>query len=177
MTDLPKIEMGHIGVYVTDIDKMTDFYRRVLGFTVTDGGPLRDGQMAFLSRNSGHHHQVVFVTGRPPESYSTINQISFEVGSLGDLRAYYEAFVAEGIEGIDPVDHGNAWSVYFHDPEGNRLEVFMDTPWYVKQPKRETLDFSLSDEGVHETTIARFGEDETFRPVEDWRDDVKKQIA
>ena len=106
-----------------------------------------------------------------------LDEERIDAGSLGDLRAYYEAFVAEGIEGIDPVDHGNAWSVYFHDPEGNRLEVFMDTPWYVKQPKRETLDFSLSDEGVHETTIARFGEDETFRPVEDWRDDVKKQIA
>ena len=177
MTDIPKFEMGHIGVHVTDIDKMTAFYRRVLGFTVTDGGKLHGGRMAFLSRDTAHHHQVVLVTGRPRDSHTTINQISFKNGSLADLRTYYQAFVAEGIDGIDPVDHGNAWSVYFPDPEGNRLEVFMDTPWYVKQPQREVLDLSLSDEEIHETTLARFGDDETFRPVEDWRADVMKRIT
>jgi catechol 2,3-dioxygenase len=36
--------------------------------------------------------------------------------------------------------HGNAMSIYFRDPEGNRLEVFMDTPWYCEQPLREPID-------------------------------------
>jgi len=177
MAKFPKFEMGHIGVNVTDIDGMTEFYRRVLGFTVTDGGKLRDMRLAFLSRDPGHHHQIVFVTGRPPGTATTINQISFKVASLDDLRTYHEALLAADVEGIDPVDHGNAWSIYFLDPEGNRLEVFMDTPWYVKQPKRETLDFALSDEEINQATIARFGDDETFRPVEDWRDEVRKVIA
>ncbi len=75
------------------------------------------------------------------------------------------------------MSHGNSWSVYFKDPEGNRLEVFMDTPWYVQQPQREVLDFSLSDEEIHETTVARYGDNETFRPVEDWRQDHTKEIA
>ena len=135
MTDAPRFEMGHIGLYVTDLDRMTDFYRRVLGFKITDGGPFGEMRMAFLSRNAGHHHQIVFLTGRPEESYNTINQISFKVSSLDDLRVYHDALLAEGVDGFDPTDHGNAWSIYFRDPEGNRLEVFMDTPWYVQQPR------------------------------------------
>ena len=42
-----------------------------------------------------------------------------------------------------PMDHGNAWSLYFRDPEGNRLEVFCDTQWYIEQPCLEDLDLSL----------------------------------
>ena len=177
MTDAPRFEMGHIGVYVTDIDRMTDFYGRVLGFRITDGGAFGKARMAFLSRNAGHHHQIVFITGRPAESYNVINQISFKVSSLADLRVYHAALLAEGVEGFDPTDHGNAWSIYFRDPEGNRLEVFMDTPWYVQQPQREVLDFSLSDEGIHETTKARFGAEESFRPVEEWRAEIAPTIT
>ena len=63
------------------------------------------------------------------------------------------------------------------DPEGNRLEVFMDTPWYVAQPKRELLDFSLSDEEINETPKARFGDDPSFRPVESWREDHEAALV
>ena len=42
--------------------------------------------------------------------------------------------------------HGNAVSIYFRDPEGNRLEVFMDMPWYCEQPLREPIDLDQPDE-------------------------------
>ena len=38
------------------------------------------------------------------------------------------------------MNHGNAWSVYFRDPEGNRIEIFCDTEWYIEQPCVEDLD-------------------------------------
>src|SRR6185437_9725306 len=41
--------------------------------------------------------------------------------------------------------HGHAWSIYFRDPEGNRIEVYCDTPWYVHQPIREEMDFDLPE--------------------------------
>ena len=99
------------------------------------------------------------------------------MSSLDDLRVYHDALLAEGVDGFDPTDHGNAWSIYFRDPEGNRLEVFMDTPWYVQQPQREVLDFSLSDEEIHQTTRARFGAEESFRPVEEWRAEIAPTIT
>ena len=46
------------------------------------------------------------------------------------------------------MDHGNAWSLYFRDPEGNRLEMFCDTQWYIEQPCLEDLDLSLPAEEI-----------------------------
>ena len=47
---------------------------------------------------------------------------------------------------LGPVTHGNALSVYFLDPEGNRVEFLIDTPWHVPQPYRIPVDLSLPDE-------------------------------
>ena len=60
--------------------------------------------------------------------------------------------------------------MYFLDPEGNRLEFFCDTPWYVEQPHRVALDFSLSDEELLERFIPAF---KKFNPAFE-RDWVKK---
>jgi catechol-2,3-dioxygenase len=44
--------------------------------------------------------------------------------------------------------HGNAVSIYFRDPEGNRLEVFLDMPWYCEQPLREPINLDQADDAV-----------------------------
>ena len=73
-------------------------------------------------------------------------------------------------------DHGNAWSVYFFDPEGNRLEAFMDTPWYINQPHRHDIDFSMTDAEIYAASEAHAKADPTFQPVEDWREQFAKRI-
>ena len=176
MTNAPKIEMSHVGLFVSDIDTMTEFYTRVLGFKVTDGGPLRGTELVFLSRDPKDHHQIVLVSGRAPDTTTSVNQISFRVQSIDELRAFHDLLSAEGVDQIDPVDHGNAWSIYFRDPDGNRLEVFMDTPFYVRQPQRETLDLSKSDQEIRATTEARFGSDASFKPFEEWRAEVTPKL-
>ena len=78
------LQFAHVGIYVTDLAKMADFYHRVMGFPITDEGPLHGAQMMFFSRNPKEHHQVVLVAGRPPgHGDKVINQLSFRVGSLG----------------------------------------------------------------------------------------------
>ena len=53
------------------VPRMQDFYTRVLGFTVTDGGELEtaEGSMTivFLSRDPREHHQIVLASGRPAD--------------------------------------------------------------------------------------------------------------
>ena len=49
--------LSHVGLYVTDVPKMTDFYTTVLGFVVSDRA--EDGRITFLSRNPSDHHQLV----------------------------------------------------------------------------------------------------------------------
>ena len=177
MSDLPKWELSHIGIFVTDMKKMRDFYTRVLRFKVMDAGDLKNGpSLTFLSKDPKDHHQIVMVTGRKQGTPSTINQITFRVPSLKEVRAMRDYLVENKVDGIDPIDHGNAWSVYFLDPEGNRLEVFCDTPWYVAQPHRVTLDFSLSDKEIEESTRKRISGDPTFQQFSDWRSDKRREF-
>ncbi len=179
MSDLPKWELSHIGLFVSDMARMREFYIRLLGFKVMDEGELRGGgpRLTFLSKDPKDHHQIVLVTGREKGTRSTVNQITFRVASLKEVRAMHDLAVANRVEGVDPVDHGNAWSVYFLDPEGNRLEFFCDTPWYVAQPHRVVLDFSLSDRQIEEATRSRIAGDPTTRPFGKWRDQKRRELG
>ena len=95
MPDLPKWELSHIGIFVTDMDRMREFYTRLLGFAVMDQGELRNGlRLTFLSKDPKDHHQIVLVSGREKGTPSTINQITFRVPLNADkaqIRAAVEA--------------------------------------------------------------------------------------
>ena len=143
MTTAPAVSFSHVGIHVTDLARMEDFYTRVLGLLISDRGPLspEGPTLVFLSRDPDEHHQMVLVTGRPPGvEYNVVNQVSFKLPALADLKAMHARVREEGIEQFRIVTHGNAWSVYFADPEGNRVELFVDTPWHTPQPCAEPFD-------------------------------------
>ena len=166
---LPDVTLRHVGMYVTDINAVIEFYTGVLGFTVSDRGPFRGEEIAFLTRDPEEHHEIVVMSGWPAGSFGTINQISFRADTLADLRTTHKLLTSAGIEKIDPVDHGNALSVYFWDPEDNRLEIYIPTPWYVTQPNRTPLDFSLTDDEILAVNEERCRADPSFRPAADWQ--------
>src|SRR5262249_17070413 len=84
--------LAPMGIYVQDRDKMERFYTEVLGLMVTDHGEGRAGMhLTFMSGNPQNHHQVVLVTGRPDTAgFNPIQQISFMVDSLADLREVHK---------------------------------------------------------------------------------------
>ena len=175
------LSFSHMGMYVQDLALMEDFYSRVLGFTVTDRGelPTPGGRvgLVFLSRDPNEHHQVVLATGRPQGlAFNTINQISFRVPDLASLRHFDQALQGEKVTEVSPVTHGNAISIYFRDPEGNRIEIFLDTPWYCEQPCRETVDFSKSDAEImrESETLARSLRG--FQPREQWSAQLRRRM-
>jgi len=141
---------SHMGFYVRDIERMARFYREVMGFTETDRGLLGTVQLVFLSRDPAEHHQVVLASGRPTDlSFSVINQMSFRVPDLALLRHMRNAVAADpDVTELLCATHGNAVSIYFRDPEGNRIEIFIDTPWYCEQPLREPIDLDLPDDAI-----------------------------
>ena len=174
----PDLRFSHFGVYARDIAAMEAFYTGVLGLTVTDRGelptPLGITTLVFMSRDPEEHHQVVLASGRPDESsFNPINQISFRVADLAALRALNRRLLAAGAADRVAVTHGNAISVYFRDPEGNRLEVFFDTPWYCRQPLREPVDLELPDDALmaHAEALARAMPD--FQPRAQWVESMR----
>jgi catechol-2,3-dioxygenase len=107
--------------------------------------------LVFLSRDPREHHQIVLVSGRPPGLPNLIvNQISFRVDDLASLQRFYASLEGEDVSDLDPSNHGNAWSLYFRDPEGNRLEVFVDTDWYISQPFKIPLDLHRPEQEIRE---------------------------
>ena len=178
---VPKFAFSHMGMFVADLARMRDFYTRVLGFTVTDEGDLETAhgklQFVFMSRDPRDHHQIVMATGRPERlPFNPINQISFRMAEFSGLREMYRRLVDEKVKELHPASHGNALSVYFHDPEGNRIELFVDTPWYVKQPRRVPMDMRLSDSELWAWAEREAKKMPGFRPVEDWRADVSRRM-
>jgi len=153
MDPAPRMAFSHMGLYVTDMRQMVAFYTGVLGFAVTDEAPIRGVDVVFLSRRQDEHHQIVLVPGRARGTPSTVNQISFRVVSLSELRRVHGQLVDIGVEGLNPTNHGGSWSVYFLDPEGNRIELFAQTPWYMP-PVSAPLDLLLSDEEIYGLTEA-----------------------
>lgn len=177
MVKPPPLAFSHFGIFVHDLAKMQGFYEEVLGFAVTDQGALDGAGIVFLSRDAREHHQIVLVTGRPAApGFNIVNQISLRAETLSDLRAVFSLLEEKGVEELAAVTHGIAWSVYFHDPEGNRIEIFTDTPWYVEQPHREPIDLTRPEAEIVAETEARIKDHPSFRPLAEWRKDFAKSL-
>src|SRR3982751_3516289 len=86
-------QLTHFGVHATDLDRMVDFYTRVMGFIVSDSGTGRSGaRVFFMTQDPECHHQFVLFDGRPHDmGYNPVNQISFRLDSLDTLKAYRAA--------------------------------------------------------------------------------------
>jgi catechol-2,3-dioxygenase len=182
----PRLRFSHFGVSVQDIDAMERFYGDLLGFSVTDRGEALGFKLVFLSRSPEDHHQIVLATGKPagippntinPMFGPVINQISFWVDGLSELRRLHHTLVDAGVKPITPINHGIAWSLYFPDPEGNNLECFVDTPWYMQQPCAEPLDLSMDDETLLKVTHDLCRRSRGYRPYADWRAEIAARMA
>jgi catechol 2,3-dioxygenase len=175
MTDTAP-RLSHVGIYVHDVPRMIEFYTKVLGFVISDGA--EDGRITFLSRNPSDHHQLVLVRGRTTEAeVPMVQQVSFNVGTLANVQRAYRKVREAGCKVIDPRCHGNAWSVYFSDPENNRIEMFCDTPWYVPQPCGFEIDLEKSEDQLFRETEAYCRDQPGFKPMEEWRAAIAEKIA
>jgi catechol 2,3-dioxygenase-like lactoylglutathione lyase family enzyme len=179
MSAKPALSFSHLGIHVTDLGRMEHFYSRVLGFTVTDRGKLGAADLVFLSRVPGEHHQIVMASGRPVDlQFNVVNQISFRLPSLRELRRLHAAVSASpDVTDIQPITHGNAWSVYCRDPEGNRVELFVDTPWYTPQPFRIPIDFAKSDAEIRRWTEAECRSRPGFAPRGRWLAAMERRMG
>jgi catechol 2,3-dioxygenase len=178
---------SHMGLSVNNIAVMEKFYTEVLGFTATDRGALPDGmKLVFLSRDPLDHHQIVLATGKPEAMPAnlhnkqfgpSINQISFKMGSIADLRDMKRRLETGGATNLFPGNHGIAWSIYAHDPEGNNLEFFVDSDWYMDQPFLIPLDFAMTDEEIYEQTRQLCEKSPGFEPYRQWRARVAMRMT
>ena len=180
MTTRPRLRLSHTTISVQDLDAMLAFYGDVLGFEVTNRGAVGNdgGEMAFISQDPSEHHQIVFVSGLPTGEHQFVmaDHLAFRTGSLDDLRAIGDRLAAAGVEGVIPISHGNAWSLYFNDPEGNGLECFVDSPFHVAQPYADGLDLDTSNDEIERDTRSKLEDEPEFRPLTEWQQEFAAQL-
>ena len=143
---MPQISgLGHVGLYCHDLGKMRDFYAGVLGLAITDED--LDRGICFLSAQpDAEHHELALAQAREPaQKTQHVQQISFKVKSLDDVRGFYHRLQDAGMRIERTITHGIACSVYFFDPEDNRIELYYTTPYKVRQPLGEHIDLDRSD--------------------------------
>lgn len=174
-----RLSLSHTTVAVRDIDAMLDFYCEVLGFVVTNRGEVGEGsQMAFVSQDPTEHHQLVFVSGLPETEHQFVmaDHMAFRTGTLDDLRVIGARLDEAGVQSVIPINHGNAWSLYFNDPEGNGLECFVDSPFHVAQPFADGFDLSADDTTIEAETRAKIESDPEFQPMSDWQTQFRARL-
>ena len=123
--------INHLAFITGDMVKTIRFYRDLLGMELVAGiGP--PGYRHYFFR-CGNTHVAFFEYagaksmelkshGSPTSLPLGFDHVSFTVGSRADLFALKDRIEAASFEVSDAVDHGIIWSIYFHDPNGYRME-------------------------------------------------------
>ena len=120
-------KLGHVVLKVRDAQQAKDFYTRVLGLQVAYEDRQRGA--VFLSFGTEHHELALFqlATGEPPEAAQPgLHHMAWQLGSFAELQAAYRELAELGIPVEATVEHNVTRSVYFFDPDGNRVELYCD---------------------------------------------------
>jgi len=124
--------IGHVLLRVRDVERSKAFYSGVLGLQVTEEDPEHGGVFMALE---GHAHSIDLfpvtnqddAPARAPGSLG-LGHVAFRVGSEEALRDAYFALEQHGVKVTRAIDHVSQKSVYFHDPDGNMLEIYYELP-------------------------------------------------
>jgi catechol-2,3-dioxygenase len=122
-------ELGHIVLYVRDLEVSRRFYRDVLGWKEIAG---IEHQMAMFSSGRTHHELLLIEVGpdaAPIPSGRRVGLYHFglKVGTTDDeLREAYRALEGAGANVVGSADHGVTHSLYITDPDGNEIELYID---------------------------------------------------
>ena len=144
---MPEItRLGHVGVYCREPQKMKEFYTSIMGLTVKDEIPARGVVFLTANPNREHHELALFGVKEGEPTTEHIQQISFKVDTVDEVREFYRRIRDNDVPIDSTVTHGFAISLYFFDPEGNRLEIYYSTPFNVSPPVNVPIDLEQSTE-------------------------------
>jgi len=131
-------ELGHLVLYVRDIDRSARFYRDVLGWRQIlpeKGEAGRQPIAAFASPSGRTHHELLLIEVGPtampiPDGRRVgLYHVGLKVGDTDDeLREMLARIQAAGVTVVGASDHTVTHSLYVLDPDGNELELYIDVP-------------------------------------------------
>ncbi len=129
--------IGHVALRTIDEARSRAFYRDVLGFDVSEQDPDHGG--TFMTLGDNFHTIDVFPTPdvdsaqKPATGQVGLFHIAFEVAVYSDLKGAYKALIDHNVDISHCTDHVSQRSIYFADPDGNRLEIYFEVPDALKR--------------------------------------------
>ncbi|MBL7491978.1 VOC family protein [Frankia sp. AgB1.9] len=131
-------ELGHLVLYVRNVERSAAFYRDVLGFRQIMPDPSGDNPLRFpaaaFSSGRTHHELLLIEVGEdaaslPPGRRLGLYHFGLKVGDTDDeLRAVLDHIVGAGVQIAGASDHTVTHSLYIYDPDGNEIELYVDVP-------------------------------------------------
>jgi catechol 2,3-dioxygenase len=121
-------ELGHIVLYVRDLDVSRAFYRDTLGWKEIVSGP----GMAMFSGGRTHHELLLIEVGptaQPIPQGRRVGMYHFglKIGTTDDeLRQALCELIDSGANVTGTADHHVSHSIYITDPDGNEIELYID---------------------------------------------------
>ena len=150
-------KLGHVVLKVRDAQKSNEFYIRVLGLKVANDA--QDRGAVFLSFGTQHHDLALFqlATGEAPDlAQPGLHHTAWQLGSFEELQAAHRELGKLGIPVESAIEHNVTRSIYFHDPDGNRVELYCDTfadggfeAMRTLGPKRDVMDIETGEVQHH----------------------------
>lgn len=120
-------ELGHLVLYVTNAERLANFYRDTLGFREVERRP---GMVLFSSGRTHHELLLIEIGGMPRERHTPepgLYHIGFKIGDGPEaLKAVYQELQRKGVAIVGSADHTVTHSLYILDPDGNELELYAD---------------------------------------------------
>ena len=126
----PGVDIGHVHLRVSDLERAIEFYCGVLGFELTQ----RMGNRAAFVSAGGYHHHIGLNTwesegGSPPPRGSTgLFHVAIRYPSRASLAVAVRQLAAAGIPIDGAADHGVSEAIYLRDPDENGIELYWDRP-------------------------------------------------
>jgi catechol-2,3-dioxygenase len=130
-------ELGHVVLYVRDLERSVHFYGDVHGWREIDMStlPFRVPVAAFASPSGRTHHELLLIevgaeaTAIPPGPRVGMYHFGLKVGdSDDDLREALAHLNEAGVPLRGASDHTVTHSLYVADPDGNEVELYVDVP-------------------------------------------------
>lgn len=122
---MPLLGIGHVHLKVSELKKAEYFYTKILNFKVSE----RVGNYLFLTLGKKHHDlalQEIKNAEKPSENAVGLYHLAIEARNMKDLAKLYFKLKNNGVK-TGPIDHGISKTLYFSDPDGNGIEVYVDT--------------------------------------------------
>src|SRR5215472_17443322 len=107
--------LGHVALFVADLERARDFYVRLLGYHVLEEESADHGRTAFLE--IGELGNTLDLVEAPAGAGAAAAGVPFG-------RRLHD----QGIEILYRVDHGSSQSIYFRDPDGHIIEIYWTPP-------------------------------------------------